>query len=95
MRLLGCQVTPNTIAALLTIMGFSLYDTIVVFHRIKENTASLSKTSFHQMANDSINQVFMRTINTTLTAMIPPLVDAALRRSKPEGLRVRAHNRHR
>jgi SecD/SecF fusion protein len=69
----GREVTPNTIAALLTIMGYSLYDTVVVFHRIKENSANLSKTTFHQMSNDSINQVFMRTINTSVTSLIPVL----------------------
>ncbi|MBI5232576.1 MAG: protein translocase subunit SecF [Coriobacteriales bacterium] len=69
--LLGAEVTPNTIAALLTIMGFSLYDTIVVFHRIKENAQHLVKQTFMQMANDSINQVLVRSINTTLTSLIP------------------------
>lgn len=54
-------------------MGYSLYDTVVVFHRIKENSVSLSKTTFHQMSNDSINQVFMRTINTSATSIIPVL----------------------
>lgn len=72
--LVGREVTPSAVAALLTIMGYSLYDTVVVFHRIKENSATLSKTTFHQMANDSINQVFMRTINTSMTSVIPPLV---------------------
>ncbi len=71
--LVGREVTPNTIAALLTIMGYSLYDTVVVFHRIKENSATLSRTTFHQMANDSMNQVFMRSINTSTTSVIPPL----------------------
>jgi SecD/SecF fusion protein len=71
--LVGREMTPSTIAALLTIMGYSLYDTIVVFHRIKENSANLSKTTFHQMSNDSINQVFMRTINTSVTSLIPVL----------------------
>lgn len=70
----GREVTPSAIAALLTIMGYSLYDTIVVFHRIKENSANISKTTFHQMANDSINQVFMRTINTSMCSLIPCLM---------------------
>lgn len=69
----GLEVTPNTIAALLTIMGFSLYDTIVVFHRIKENTASLSKDTFMHMANVSINQVLVRSINTSIASLIPAL----------------------
>jgi len=72
--LLGAEVTPNTIAALLTILGYSLYDTVVVFHRMKENSQHLVKQSFMQMANESINEVFMRSINTTITSLIPVLV---------------------
>lgn len=72
--LLGYEVTPNTIAALLTILGYSLYDTIVVFHRIKENTQYLAKKSFMQMANESINEVIVRSMNTTVTSMLPVLV---------------------
>ncbi len=72
--LMGREVTPNTIAALLTILGYSLYDTIVVFHRIRENTAHLVKKSFMEMANDSINQVLARWINTGLSSIIPVVV---------------------
>jgi SecD/SecF fusion protein len=72
--LIGATVTPNTIAALLTILGFSLYDTIVVFHRIKENAQHLAKQSFMQMANESINEVLVRSINTTVTSLIPVVV---------------------
>ena len=71
--LLGREVTPSTIAALLTILGYSIYDTIVVFHRIKENSQRLVKTTFMEMANESLNQVFMRSINTSLTSLIPVL----------------------
>ena len=70
----GFEVTPNVIAALLTIMGYSLYDTVVVFHRINENaqdkTFSQGKT-FMQIANTSLNEVFVRTINTTITSLVP------------------------
>jgi SecD/SecF fusion protein len=69
--LAGQEVTPNTVAALLTILGYSLYDTIVVFHRIRENSRGLTKQSFQQMANDSINQVLARSINTSVTSLIP------------------------
>ncbi len=72
--LVGREVTPNTVAALLSILGYSLYDTIVVFHRIRENTQSLQKTSFMKMANDSINQVLARWINTGLSQIIPVVV---------------------
>lgn len=73
--LVGREVNPNTIAALLTILGYSLYDTVVVFHRIddnmKENTEI--KSTFMTMANHSVNQVLLRSINTTLTSLIPVL----------------------
>jgi SecD/SecF fusion protein len=72
--LVGREVTPNTVAALLTILGYSLYDTIVVFHRIRENTTNLQKTTFMRMANDSINQVLTRWINTGLSQIIPVVV---------------------
>ncbi len=72
--LVGREVSPNTIAALLTILGYSLYDTIVVFHRIRENSQRIVKQTFMQMANDSINQVLMRWINTGLSSIIPVVV---------------------
>ncbi len=65
------EVTPNVVAALLTIMGYSLYDTVVVFHRMNENASTSMKCSFMSMANHSINQVFTRTINTSLASLIP------------------------
>ena len=72
--LFGREITPNTIAALLTILGYSLYDTVVVFHRINDNMKeSKVKCTFMSMANHSLNQVFVRTINTTLTSFIPVL----------------------
>lgn len=71
--LTGREVTPNTIAALLTILGYSLYDAVVVFHRIKDNEDLLGRMSFERMANLSINEVFMRTINTSLSSLIPVL----------------------
>lgn len=72
--LLGTEVTPNTIAALLTILGYSLYDTIVMFHRIKENTQHLQKQTFMQMANESINEVLVRSLNTTVSSLIPVII---------------------
>ncbi|BAK45225.1 protein translocase subunit SecDF [Eggerthella sp. YY7918] len=72
--LVGREVSPNTIAALLTILGYSLYDTVVVFHRINDNMKTDDvKCTFMTMANHSINQVLVRTINTTLTSLIPVL----------------------
>ncbi|MCJ7745830.1 MAG: protein translocase subunit SecF [Actinobacteria bacterium] len=72
--LFGLQVTPATVVAFLTILGYSLYDTIVIFDRIKENTDQLtrqSKKTYSEVANDSVNQVFTRSINTSLTTLIP------------------------
>lgn len=69
--LVGREVGPNTVAALLTILGYSLYDTIVVFHRIRENTGGLSKKTFMDMANDSLNQVLARWVNTGMASVIP------------------------
>ena len=69
--LVGAEVSTSTIAALLTILGYSLYDTVVVFGRIKENTDGIMKMSFMEMANLSINEVFARSINTTITSLIP------------------------
>ena len=70
--LLGHEVTPNTIAALLTILGYSLYDTVVVFHRINENMkAENVKCTFMTMANHSVNEVLIRSLNTSITSLIP------------------------
>lgn len=69
--LFGQEVTPNTVAALLTILGYSLYDTIVMFHRIKENSARAGKKTFSAMANESINEVLVRTLNTIVLSLIP------------------------
>ena len=69
--LFGREISPNVIAALLTIMGYSLYDTVVVFHRINDNMTTTQNHSFMTVANHSINQVIVRTINTTLTSLVP------------------------
>jgi SecD/SecF fusion protein len=72
--LVGWEVTPNVVAALLAILGYSLYDTIVVFHRIKENSAGLVKQSYMRMANESVNEVLIRSINTSVTSLLPVIV---------------------
>ncbi|MBK5093584.1 MAG: protein translocase subunit SecF [Actinobacteria bacterium] len=72
--LFGLQVTPATVIAFLTILGYSLYDTIVIFDRIKENADQLtrqSKKTYSEVVNDSVNQVITRSINTSLTTLIP------------------------
>jgi preprotein translocase subunit SecF len=72
----GLEVTPATVVAFLTILGYSLYDTIVVFDRVQENAkgmASTGRLTYSDMVNLSMNQVLMRSINTSLVALIPIL----------------------
>jgi SecD/SecF fusion protein len=69
--LIGREITPATVSAILTLLGYSLYDTIVIFHRIKENSKMMGKRTYAKMANDSIHQVFMRWVNTLVTTLIP------------------------
>jgi preprotein translocase subunit SecF len=74
--LFGFPVTPATVIAVLTILGYSIYDGIVVFDRVDENAkalASSGKTTYSQMVNDSLNEVLMRTLNTSVTALLPIL----------------------
>jgi preprotein translocase subunit SecF len=68
------EVTPATVVAFLTILGYSLYDTIVVFDRIEENTRGLSasgRMTYSDTVNLSMNQVLMRSLNTSLVAILP------------------------
>ncbi|HIS40888.1 MAG TPA: protein translocase subunit SecD [Candidatus Aphodovivens avistercoris] len=70
--LVGREVTPNAVAALLTILGYSLYDKVVVFHRINENMKTdEGACSFLTMANRSLNQVIIRTMNTSIAQLVP------------------------
>lgn len=70
--LIGFVVTPATIIAVLTILGYSLYDTVVVYEKVKENVHELHDTStFSSIVNLSMNQVLMRSINTSLTSLLP------------------------
>ena len=72
----GLPVTPATVIAILTILGFSIYDGIVVFDRVDENTRLLSasgRMTYSDMVNLSLNQVLMRSLNTSITAILPVL----------------------
>jgi preprotein translocase subunit SecF len=72
--LVGREVTPETVIAVLTILGYSLYDTVVIFDKIKENsesTALLARETYSGMVNLSLNQVFMRSVNTSLATLLP------------------------
>ncbi|MFI2708270.1 protein translocase subunit SecF, partial [Nocardioides sp. CER28] len=69
----GFSVTPSAVTGLLAILGFSLYDTVVVFDKIRENTRNLreSRTTYAEAANLAVNQTLARSINTGIVALIP------------------------
>jgi len=69
----GFLVTPATVVAFLTILGYSLYDTIVVFDRVHDNAIRLgsSRVSYGDVVNVSMNQVLMRSLNTTISSLLP------------------------
>jgi preprotein translocase subunit SecF len=72
--LTGFQVGPATVIGLLTILGYSLYDTVVVFDKVRENTAGLlgsARSTYSQAANLALNQTLVRSINTSIIALLP------------------------
>jgi len=72
--LAGFSVSPTSVIGLLTILGYSLYDTVVVFDKVRENTAGLlttQRSTYSDAANLALNQTLVRSINTSLTALIP------------------------
>src|SRR5579862_1889867 len=72
--LTGFQVSPATVIGLLTILGYSLYDTVVVFDKVRENTAGLlggARSTYSQAANLALNQTLVRSINTSIIALLP------------------------
>ncbi len=72
--IVGFEVTPATVIGLLTILGFSLYDTVVVFDKVRENTRGLlglTRRTYPEAANLALNQTLMRSINTSLIAVLP------------------------
>ena len=74
--IVGFEVRPATAIGLLTILGFSLYDTVVVFDKVKENTRGLlglTRRTYAEAANLALNQTLMRSINTSLIAVLPVL----------------------
>ena len=68
------EVTSDVIAALLAIIGYSLYDTIVVFHRINKNASPQMKCSMKTCANRSVNEIIVRSLNTSITSILPVLL---------------------
>jgi len=72
--LVGFEVTPSTVVGLLTILGFSLYDTVVVYDKVAENSKDITagtRSTFSEAANLAVNQTLMRSINTSLIALLP------------------------
>jgi preprotein translocase subunit SecF len=72
--LVGFEVSPGTVIALLTILGYSLYDTVVVFDKVQENTKGLaggSRTTYSGAANLALNQTLVRSINTSIIGLLP------------------------
>ncbi|HZR47917.1 MAG TPA: protein translocase subunit SecF [Streptosporangiaceae bacterium] len=72
--LTGIQVSPASVIGFLTILGYSLYDTVVVFDKVRENTAGLlggARSTYSQAANLALNQTLVRSINTSLIALLP------------------------
>lgn len=72
--LVGFQVTPASVIALLTILGYSLYDTVVVFDRVTEDTARLGSSAsrtYSEVANQSLNSVLVRSLSTSVTSLLP------------------------
>ncbi len=71
--LFGFEVTPATVTGVLTILGFSLYDTVVVFDKVRENTKNLSRSrkTYREAANLAVNQTLVRSINTSIVALLP------------------------
>jgi preprotein translocase subunit SecF len=72
--LIGWEVTPATAIGLLTILGYSLYDTVVVFDKVRENTAGFldqRRNTYAELANLAVNQTLVRSINTSVVAILP------------------------
>jgi len=72
--LLGFEVTPASVIGFLTILGYSLYDTVVVFDKVRENTENLTaqhRYTYDELANLALNQTLVRSINTTIVALLP------------------------
>ncbi|MBB1196555.1 protein translocase subunit SecF [Curtobacterium flaccumfaciens] len=69
--IVGLEVTPAAVIGFLTILGYSLYDTVVVFDKVRENTAQESIRTFKQSVNLAVNQTLVRSINTSVVALLP------------------------
>ena len=69
--IVGLEVSPAAVIGFLTILGYSLYDTVVVFDKVRENTSEESRRTFKQSVNLAVNQTLVRSINTSVVALLP------------------------
>ena len=98
----GFEVTPATVTGVLTILGFSLYDTVVVFDKVRENTAqpaARTRQTYREAANLAVNQTLVRSINTSIVALLPVgallyVGVVTLGSGRAEGPRARPVRRH-
>jgi preprotein translocase SecF subunit len=87
---LGYEITPAAVIGLLTILGYSLYDTVVVFDKVRENTSQdgeESRRTFAESVNLAVNQTLVRSINTSVVAVLPVGVHSLYRVSLVTGCR--------
>ena len=89
----GREVTEATVAAVLTVLGYSIYDTIIIFDRIRENVPIMRRASFATITNISLWETIRRSLATTFITLLPVGCAVLLRRRDPQGLRVRAAGR--
>ena len=94
--LVGREVNLVTVVAVLTVLGYSLYDTIIIFDRIRENAPSVgyNRRRFDEMVNNSIRQVVMRSIYTSVSTLVPVTALLIFRGVYSQRLRLRAPGRH-
>ena len=91
----GREVTESTVAAVLTVLGYSIYDTIIIFDRIRENVPIMRRASFATIANVSLWETIRRSLATTFITLLPVAALFFFGGCDAEGLRVRAaHRRH-
>ena len=93
--LTGREVSTATVAAVLTVLGYSIYDTIIVFDRMRENVPLMRRASFRVIGNVSMWEVLPRSLATTFITLAAGRLALRLRRRHAQGLRVRAARRHR
>ena len=92
--LTGREVTTATIAAVLTILGYSLYDTVIIYDRIRENEPRFNRIPYGDMVNLSIWETLTRSINTSLITLLPVVCLLLFGGGTLAGLRLRAARRH-